>query len=123
MEDWDTRDYVAAFAVGTALGVAAALVLRPKRGRVRGIIRQARPLGERVMRGARRARGAVADGAAAGRDYSVDLSGTAREVLGEFRKELARNASATQKEVASAIDGQLRDARRRIRRRVKKLAG
>jgi len=106
MAQHGARDFVAAFAVGAALGVGAALLLRPEPPtRTERLLRELTPyrkrLRKQVRRASRRLRGRgdelKDEMLAIGRDFLRDLRAEANEIVAQARAELVR---AVEDEVA-----------------------
>ncbi|MFO7259538.1 MAG: hypothetical protein DIU52_000180 [bacterium] len=106
MAQHGARDFVAAFAVGAALGVGAALLLRPEPPtRTERLLRELTPYRKRlrkhVRRASRRLRGRgdelKDEMLAIGRDFLRDLRAEANEIVAQARAELVR---AVEDEVA-----------------------
>jgi gas vesicle protein len=106
----DTNDFLTAFAIGTALGVGATLLLRPRPKSAR----------ERLMRDLKPARGArravmplPADAVRVRRPAEVEeaevlaeeVISVGRELLDEFREEVQRILSDAREQLRGATDG------------------
>ena len=107
MAEHDARDFLAAFAIGAALGVGAALLLRPEPpSRTQRLLRDLDPYRKRLRKSVRRAsrrltgrtdlKGEVLS---LGRDFLRDLRAEADAIVAQAREELAR---AVEDEVARA---------------------
>ncbi|HSU13424.1 hypothetical protein [Longimicrobium sp.] len=115
----DTTEFLAAFAVGTALGIGATLLLRPSRPTTakERLLRELKPYRRKMRRGAgqmarglrqtRRATGEVAD----------DAIDAGRELLGEFRDEVRRILSEAREEMEQALEERRKGERRSTERR------
>ncbi len=108
MDDRDSVELVAAFAVGAILGVGATLLLRHEPALPH---RLARRLGKSSQRLSRRARSAVRGAGDAGEA----LASVGREALHHFRGEVAEVVSAAREQLAQDVYDQLRGARREAR--------
>src|SRR5688500_389040 len=97
----DTNDFLAAFAIGAALGVGATLLLRPEKPnpgkqlqkRLRPHVRKLRKSAARKGKGVRVARRPTAEGMEddairAGRELLAEFRGEVQRILDEARKEL-----------------------------------
>lgn len=104
----DTTDFLTAFAIGTALGVGATLLLRPRpRSARERLMRELQP-----RRG--RLRGVVpADAVRVRRPEPVEVEGlteeevidVGRELLEEFREEVQRILADAREQLRHATDG------------------
>ncbi len=121
MRDWDRNDYLVALGIGALVGVGAALLLRPKRGRVQRIRRRLEPYGKQVRGGARRTRAAMVDGTEAARELGEELAESGRALIDGYAKELKRLGEAAREEVSVMIERQLREARDGVRRGAEKV--
>ncbi len=104
MEGRDSVELVAAFAVGAILGVGATLLLRPEPPLPRKL---AARLGGSGTRLGRRARQATRAAGAAGET----LTGAGRQLLEQFRGEMAEAVTAAREQLAQDVYDQLRGAR------------
>lgn len=96
----DTSDFLTAFAIGTALGAGAILLLRPARPNPRKRLakrlkpRRGRKLARRSRIRSVRLEGGDAAAAGLGTDATQEMTreviATGRELLGEFRAEVQR---------------------------------
>lgn len=87
----DTNDFLAAFGIGAVLGIGAAVLLRPERPNPRKQLQKrlkphVRTLGRSASRTRKAARAAVREGGVA----TDDVIHAGRELLAEFRAEVAR---------------------------------
>ena len=104
MDRKDSVELVAAFAVGAILGVGATLLLRPAPVRRQRLAHSLGRTGRRLSRGARRA------GHEAGQAGEA-LVGAGRELLEQFRGEMADAVRAAREQLAQDVYDQLRGAR------------
>lgn len=113
MPERDTREFMAALAVGAALGVVAAWLLRrePPSRRER-LMRDLKPYRKKASRTAKKAR----KGAGAALDRGSSLVADGRETLGDLREEVADIVRSARVELADAVKEQLRDAEKAFRR-------
>jgi gas vesicle protein len=106
----NTNDFYAALAVGTLLGVGAALLLRPSpRSARERLLREIRPYRRQLRHSAEEARRALvasahAAGELAGGDLTEDAVEVGRELLAEFREEVRRILEEARQELASIAD-------------------
>jgi gas vesicle protein len=113
----DTTDFMTAFAIGTVLGVGAALLLRrPKPTARQRLARDLKPHTKRLRRSYGTARGAVREGAAATGDMTGEVISVGRELLGEFRGEVARILADARDELKEVAAERVKDARKRARK-------
>ena len=115
----DTTEFLAAFAVGTVLGIGATLLLRPEPPRTAKdrLLRELKPYRKKMRRGAsrivrevreqRRATGALGD----------DAIDAGRELLGEFRDEVRRILTEAREELGAAMEERRESERRSTERR------
>ncbi len=101
MEDKESVALVAAFAVGAILGVGATLLLRREPSLPRRLVRRVGRSGQRLSR---RARAAARGAGQAGES----LSSAGRELLEQFRGEMADAVSAARVQLAQDVYEQLR---------------
>lgn len=112
----DTTDFLAAFAVGAVLGIGATLLLAPERTPRERLARQLKPYGKQLRRSYRDIRGAVGRGAEATGEMGGELVGAGKELLGEFRKEVARIVADAREELSDAARDRAGRARRGARK-------
>ncbi len=108
MDDRESVELVAAFAVGAILGVGATLLLRSEPSLPHRLTRRLEKSGRRLSRRAQAA------GRGAG-DAGEALASTGREVLHRFRGEVEELVSAAREQLAQDVYDQLRGARREAR--------
>lgn len=122
MADRDTVDFVTAFAVGAILGVGATLLLRsePPTARER-VVKELKPYGKRIRKGARRAWREMGSGAGSAMGAGEDLASAGRAVLSDFRDEIADIVSGARSELSRAMEHQVRDAQRALRKSARRL--
>ena len=107
----DTSDFLTAFAIGTALGAGAILLLRPARPNPRKRLakrlkpRRGRKLARRSRIRSVRLEGGDMAGAGLGADASQEMTreviATGRELLAEFRAEVQRILDEAREELRS----------------------
>lgn len=107
MAQRDTVDFVGAFLVGAILGAGVALLLRPERpSRAQRILRELGPY-RRSARRPRRRRWL------ARRDRGGGLKEVGRELLREFREEMAAAIAQAREELAEAAGQEVERALKR----------
>jgi gas vesicle protein len=112
----DTVDFLAAFAVGTVLGIGATLLLQPERTPTQRLARQWKPYRKRVGKGLRNTREALRDSADATGDMTGDVVSAGRELLGEFRKEVGKILDDARDEVQDMTQRQGKDLSKSLRK-------
>src|SRR5690606_5021178 len=85
----DTIDFLTAFAVGAVLGIGATLLLTPEPTPRERVVRQLKPYRKQMRKSYSRARDAVREGSSATGELTSELVSAGRELLGEFRHEVA----------------------------------
>jgi gas vesicle protein len=89
MERQDNLDFLTAFAVGTVLGIGAALLLQPDRSPKARVLKQLKPYRKQMRKGYSQMKDGLRTGRGATAEMSGELVGAGRELLGEFRAEVA----------------------------------
>ena len=117
----DTTEFLAAFAVGTVLGIGATLLLRPERTPRERLARQLKPHGRKLKRSVGQIRGAAREGAGAAGELTGELVSAGKELLGEFRREVAQILADARDEVGELAQDRARGARRAARNAGRKL--
>jgi gas vesicle protein len=112
----DTTDFITAFAVGAALGVGAALLLRPDNSPSKRILKELAPYRRQLGKSARRAKKSFDRSASAGAEMGSDLGKAGRVLARELREELSDLLETAREEISSALKDQLRQATRAARR-------
>lgn len=118
----DTVDFLTAFAVGTVLGIGATLLLQPERPSARDrVAKQLKPYRRKMERSYGRVRGGLREGADATSDLTGEVVGAGRELLSEFREEVARILGDAREELqdmtrdrARGVSEQAKRARRKL---------
>lgn len=116
MPDLDNRDYVAALVLGTLLGVGAALMMRKEPTRREKLVRELKPYGKAIRKGAKRARTQIGDSADNALEYGEELLTASREILDGFRDEVAKVVASARDELSDAVAEQVHDAKKALRR-------
>lgn len=119
----DTTDFLTAFAVGTVLGIGATLLLRPepRRSARKRLSKELRPYGRRLRQNYEDARWAVRDSARVTGDASGEVISLGKELLGEFRGEVARILNEARDDLRDLAQDRVHDVRRQARRAGRKL--
>lgn len=116
----DTLDFLTAFAVGTILGVGATLLLQPDNSTKARVARELKPYKKQFRKGYRNMSRSVSRGLKSGSesasDLTTDVIGTGRELLKEFRSEVADILEQARAELGDLVEDQSRDLRRTARR-------
>ena len=112
----DSVDFLAAFAVGTVLGIGATLLLQPQRTPKERVLKQLKPYRKQMRRSYSHARSAVRDSASATADLTGETFAAGREILGEFRDEVARILGDARSEIQSMVEDQVHSVSRQIRK-------
>ncbi|MGH7483572.1 MAG: hypothetical protein ACRELV_15600 [Longimicrobiales bacterium] len=116
MTERDRTDYITAFAIGTALGVGAALLFKPRRSRAKRVLKRVEPYRRKAAKRAKRASRAVGAGIDATSERSGAFVEAGREILERFRDELVDMAGNARTELDDMISDQLEDARKSLKR-------
>ena len=117
----DTVDFLAAFAVGTVLGVGATLLLQPDRTPKERVVRKLKPYKKQLKKTYRNVAKEVRHGTDATSDLTSEVIGAGRELLGEFRSEVADILDQARDELKDLMQDQLKEISRgakKTRRRV-----
>ncbi len=118
MAKQDTKDFVAAFAIGAALGVGAALLLRGEdHDQAHRVLRRTTPLRREAARRVRLARKHLTKHMRDTGSAGEDLLETGREALGLFRGQVAEIIASARADIARAVRESMREARRAARHR------
>jgi gas vesicle protein len=118
----DTVDFLTAFAIGTALGIGATLLLRPARPTAKErILKQLGPYRKRVGRGYKQVRRGMREGTEATADLTGEVISAGRELLGEFREEAERILGEAREELQGIVKEQGRGVARGAKQARRKL--
>lgn len=117
----DTVDFLTAFAVGTVLGIGATLLLTPERTPKQRIVKQLKPYRKQMRKSYARAREAVRDGSSATGDLTSEVVSAGKELLGEFRHEVADILDDARKELRVLVQDQVKEMSRGRKRARRKL--
>ncbi len=117
MDDRDTFEFVTAFAIGAILGVGATLLLSPQSGgRAEKLVKELKPLRKKAGKRARRAWKGVRGSADAVVERGGELADAGRDTLDDFREEVGEILSSARDELASAIEAQVSNAQKALRK-------
>ncbi len=118
----DTVDFLTAFAVGTVLGIGATLLLQPEKPSARErVAKQLKPYRRRMERSYGQLRGGVREGADATSELTGEVITAGRELLAEFRDEVAEIVGNARSELQELAQGQVRGVARQAKRTRRKL--
>jgi gas vesicle protein len=118
----DTNDFLSAFAIGTVLGVGAALLLRrPKTTPRQRLARELKPHTKRLRKSYQTVRGGVREGASATGDMTGEVITAGRELLGEFQQEVARILADARDELRDLAQERVKDARKQAKKTGRRL--
>lgn len=113
----DTVDFLAAFAVGTVLGIGATLLIQPAEPtRQERVARRLKPYGKQLQRSYRKVSKGVRNGGEATADLTSEVIGAGRELLSEFRSEVADILDQAREELKDLVDDQVKTVRRTTRK-------
>ncbi len=113
----DTVDFLAAFAVGTVLGIGATLLIQPPEPtRRERVAQRLKPLGKQLRRSYRKVSKGVREGGEATADITTEVIGAGRELLGEFRSEVADILDQAREELKDLVEDQVKTIRRSTRK-------
>lgn len=123
MPQRDTIDFTTAFAAGAILGIGAALLLRPARPTRRERIgHEMKPRREKLRKRARHARTELGHGADATAELGEEVMAAGRQLVKELRKEWKSMIEDARRDVARAVDDQIRAARKTGKQSAARLA-
>ncbi len=117
----DTVDFLTAFAVGTVLGIGATLLLQPQRTPKERVRKQWKPYRKKMKRSYGHARDAVRTGAGATADMTGELVAVGRDVLADFRSEVARTLGDARGELREMIQDQMKDLSKGMKKTRKRM--
>lgn len=113
----DTVDFLTAFAVGTVLGIGATLLLQPERPSARErVSKQLKPYRRRMERSYGQLRGGVREGADATSEFTGEVVSAGRELITEFRDEMARILGDAREELQDMTREQVRGVSQQAKR-------
>lgn len=117
----DTVDFVAAFAVGTVLGIGATLLLQPDDTPQERVTKKLKPYKKQLRKNYRNISKEVRESGGATSDLTAEVIDAGRELLGEFRTEVADILDGARADLRDLVDDQLKElgkSAKRTRRRV-----
>ncbi len=117
----DTVDFLTAFAVGTVLGIGATLLLQPQHSPRDRVVRQLKPYRKQIRRSYDQVRTGMRGGAGATADLGGEVIGAGRELLSEFRSEVAEILSDAREELQEMMRDPSRDLGRGVKRARRKM--
>lgn len=117
-----TTEYVAAFAIGAIVGVAAALALAPdpptRRERV---MKELKPYHKKLRKRATKVRKQAGKQVSAAGEWRDELMAASRAVMADLREEVAELVADARTQIADAVDHQLDSAHSGLRRGTKRI--
>jgi gas vesicle protein len=116
MDRDDTIEFLTAFAIGTAIGVGLTFLLKPKPTRRERLVRQLRPVGKRMRKGASQLRAGVREGAGATSDFTTEVISAGQELLEEFRGEVSSILKDARGEIKDLVESQVEDLSKAVKR-------
>lgn len=117
----DTVDFLTAFAVGTVLGIGATLLLQPQRTPKQRVVKQLKPYKKQMRKSYGHAKDALRIGADATADLSGEVAAAGRELLSEFRSDVAKMLSDAQGDLQEMIEEQMKDLSKSIKKTRKRM--
>lgn len=117
----DTVDFMTAFAVGTVLGIGATLLMQPKHTPKERVIRQLKPYRKQMKRSYSAVREGVRTGGGATADLTGEVIGAGRELLDEFRAEVAEILDSARDELRDVTGSQRKDLSKGLKRARRKM--
>jgi gas vesicle protein len=114
-------DFLAAFAVGTVLGIGATLLLQPDQSPRARVARKLKPYQKKMRKSYHNVARGVRGGTDATSGFTSEVIGAGRELLGEFRSEVSEILDQARSELKDMVKDQAKDlgrATRKTRRRV-----
>jgi gas vesicle protein len=117
----DTVDFLTAFAVGTVLGIGATLLLQPERTPKERVLRQLKPYRKQMKRSYSQLRSGFKTGREATGELTSEAIDAGRELLGEFRSEVAEILQEARSELQDIIRDQSQDLSKGMKRTRRKL--
>jgi gas vesicle protein len=122
MAQRDTTDFLTALAVGALVGAGAALLLRPTpRTRTERLMKEIEPYRKRLGKNARSTRKRLGTQASALGSIGQEMVSASRDILGDFRGELASLVSDARRDLARMTEDQVAEARKAMRRTRKRI--
>lgn len=118
----DTVDFFTAFAIGTALGIGATLLLQPSRPTAKQrILKQLKPYRKQMGRSYEQVRRGMREGTSATSELTGEAISAGQELISEFRDEVAKILGDAREEMQELMQEQVRGVSRRARQTRRKL--
>lgn len=117
----DTVDFLTAFAVGTVLGIGATLLLQPSHTPKERVLRQLKPYRKQMKRSYSQVREGMRAGGGATADLTGEVIGAGRELLDEFRAEVAEILDSARDELRDVAGSQRKDLSEGLKRARRKM--
>ncbi len=112
----DNLDFLTAFAVGAVLGVGTALLLQPSPTPKERVVKQWKPYRKQMKKSYGEAREVFADAGGATGEMSSELVSAGKELLGEFRSEVAKVLRDARGEMEEIVEDQSKDLSKKLRK-------
>ncbi|CAN5808162.1 hypothetical protein BH23GEM6_BH23GEM6_20290 [soil metagenome] len=119
----DTVDFLTAFAVGTVLGIGATLLLQPERTPKQRVLKQVKPYRKQMKRSYGHVREGVREGSEATAEMTGELIGAGKELLSEFRAEVADILGDARSELSVMLREQVSDLGKGVVKRTRRKMG
>ncbi|HUH12325.1 MAG TPA: hypothetical protein VMK65_04415 [Longimicrobiales bacterium] len=117
MADRDTREFLAAFAVGAVLGIGATLLMRPDAPTARErLTRELKDYGKRAGKTARRARKGMGRGLEDARERGGQAVAGGVDMVDDLRDEVSDIVSSARQEITRAVETQVKDVEKALKR-------
>lgn len=116
----DTVDFLTAFAVGAVLGIGATLLLQPDQSPRARVERQLKPYGKQIRKSYKHVSRGIRQGSDATGELTSEVIGAGRELLGEFRSEVAEILDEARGELREIMTEQAKGLRKSANRGVKR---
>ena len=117
MADLDTREFLAAFAIGAVLGIGATLLMRPDPPTARErLAREMKGYGKRAGKTARRARKGMERGLDTARERGGDALSGGAGMVEDLRDEVSGIVSSAREEITRAVESQVKDVEKALKR-------
>lgn len=117
----DTVDFLTAFTVGTILGIGATLLLQPSRSPKDRVLKQLKPYRKQMKRSYSQVREGMRAGRGATADMTGEVIGAGRELLDEFRAEVADILENAREELRDVAGSQRKDLSQGLKRARRKM--
>jgi len=114
----NTTEFLAAFAVGTVLGIGATLLLKPPPQTAKErLMRELKPYRRKMRKSAGQVSRGLRRGRAATAEVADDAIDAGRELIAEFRDEVRRIVAEAKDDLAGALEERRKSERRTDERR------